>query len=329
MSSSSVFRFTAAICSVLAASTGLFACSTELPCTVDTTSVDNSASTCLRFGVGTPGGLSAGEEVAAVADLVGERPSIVLAFSDFATAPPTAGLDVVRSAGADPVVTWEPWKHLGGDSYDRSAFTMASLVSGAHDDYLYRWADELAAWGQPVYLRFAHEPNGTWYPWSPAGGTSPETYVQAWRHVYGIFATKNVRNVRWIWAPNVIVAGEKLVQWYPGDDVVDVIGVDGYNWGTSIPGGEWTSPKNLFGESFAQIRRFAPDKPILVTEVGSAEQGGSKPGWIADLVDYLEGAANVSGFVWFDFDKEADWRIESSPGSAAAMTEALQKALNR
>ncbi|WP_207843367.1 glycoside hydrolase family 26 protein [Williamsia soli] len=329
MSSSSVFRVTAVICSVLVASTGVFACSTRTPCSVETASFDNAAVTCLRFGVGTPGGLSAPDEWTAVSELVGERPSIVLAFSDFTAAPPISGLDLVRSTGADPIVTWEPWKHLGGDDYDRSAFSIESIISGAHDDYLYRWADELAAWGQTVYLRFAHEPNGTWYPWSQAGGTSPQSYVRAWRHVRAIFATKNVQNVRWIWAPNVVLDGEQLVDWYPGDDVVDVIGIDGYNWGTFIPGGEWTSPKRLFGESFAQLEDFASDKPILVTEVGSVEQGGSKPEWIDDLVDYLAGMASVSGFVWFDFNKEADWSINSSPGAAAAMTEALKKALNR
>ena len=322
-------RLTALLCGVVFASTGLVACSTESECVVDTTSIDGSKDSCLRFGVGTPGGLAATDEVAAVASLVGEQPSMVLAFTDFAAAPPIAGLDAVRGLGADPIVTWEPWKHLGGDNYDWSAFTMASIIAGVHDDYLYRWADELAAWGQPVYLRFAHEPNGTWYPWSPAGGTSAQSYVQAWRHVRSIFATKNVQNVRWIWAPNVVLGDEKLADWYPGDDVVDVVGVDGYNWGTSIPGGTWTSPKSLFGESFDQIREFAPDKPILVTEVGSAESGGSKPKWIADLVDYLAGASAVSGFVWFDYDKETDWRISSSPESAEAMTQALKKALHR
>jgi beta-mannanase len=328
MRSFSTLQVTAVLCCMLVVSTGIVACTTESDCTVDTTAMDNSADTCLRFGVGTPGGLSATNEVAAVTSLVGEQPSIVLAFSDFTAIPPITALNAVRGAGADPIVTWEPWRYQGGDSYDWSAFPLASIIAGAHDDYLYRWADELAAWGQPVYLRFAHEPNGTWYPWSPAGGTSPQTYVAAWRHVRGIFDSKNVQNVRWIWAPNVVLANEQLADWYPGDDVVDVVGVDGYNWGTAIPKGTWTSPKKLFGPSFDQIGEFAADKPILVTEVGSAEQGGSKSDWIRDLVAYLDGAKSVSGFVWFDYDKEADWRIDSSPKSAQAMSEALQKALH-
>jgi hypothetical protein len=329
MRSSPTLGLTAVICSVLVVSTGLFACSDEADCTVDVTSFDRSDGTCLRFGVGTPGGLSAAEELAAVTSLVGAQPSIVLAFSDFTAAPPISGLTTVRDAGADPVVTWEPWRYLGGDNYDWSAFTMASIISGAHDDYLYRWADELAAWGSTVYLRFAHEPNGTWYPWSPAGGTSRQTYIEAWRHVRGIFTSKNVQNVQWIWAPNIAGNGAALADWYPGDEFVDVVGIDGYNWGTSIAGGTWTSPDDLFGPSLDQIRDFAPDKPILVTEVGSAEQGGSKPEWIGDLVEYLDGAASVSGFVWFDYNKEADWRLGSSSQSAAAMTEALQEAVHR
>jgi beta-mannanase len=273
--------------------------------------------------------LSAGEELTAVTSLVGEAPSIVLAFADFTAVPPISDLTTVHDLGADPIVTWEPWRHLGGDSYDWSAFTMASIISGAHDDYLYRWADELAAWGKTVYLRFAHEPNGTWYPWSPAGGTSPQTYVEAWRHVRGIFASKNVQNVKWIWAPNVIGDGNPLAQWYPGDEYVDAVGIDGYNWGTSIPGGTWTPPEELFGPSFREIRQLAPDKPILITEVGSAEQGGSKAKWIGELVDYLAGSTNVSGFVWFDYDKEADWRLGSSQQSATAMAKALEKVMNR
>jgi hypothetical protein len=328
MRSSPTFQLTAVICSVLVVSTGLFACSDDTECTVDVTSLDLSAGTCLRFGVGTPGGLSAGEEVAAVTRLVGEQPSIVLAFSDFTAAPPISGLTTVRGAGADPIVTWEPWRYLGGQSYDWSAFSMASIIAGAHDNYLYRWADELAAWGSPVYLRFAHEPNGTWYPWSPAGGTSPQTYVEAWRHVRNIFSSKNVQNVKWIWAPNVVDGGAPLSDWYPGDEFVDVVGIDGYNWGTSMAGGTWVAPDDLFGPSFEQIREFAPEKPILVTEVGSAEQGGSKSEWIGDLVGFLDHATSVTGFVWFDYNKETDWRLGSSPQSAAAMTKALQKALH-
>ncbi|MCZ0913608.1 glycosyl hydrolase [Gordonia amicalis] len=282
------------------------------------------AGSCLRFGITTPSGPLEPAEVAGVTALTGVSPTVNMFFEDFTAIPPIAALNAVIGAGAEPIVTWEPWRHVGDGTYDRAAFSMSSIVAGTHDDYLYRWADELVAWGSTVYLRFAHEPNGDWYPWSPAGGTPPELYVAAWRHVHDLFASKNAVNVKWVWAPNVPISDAPLSRWYPGADYVDVLGVDGYNWG-SVPGHRWTSPNDLFGPSLDQLRELAPDKPILVTEVGCAEAGGSKADWIADLVDYLDEADGVTGFVWFDHDKEADWGLTSSPEAGQAMARALEE----
>ncbi len=312
---------------VMVGSMGVVACEPaprECPPTISP--LHGPAGDCLRFGVSTPSGPLRPAEVAAVTDLVGVRPTVNLFFEDFTAIPPIAALDAVVASGAEPVVTWEPWRHLGGDDYDWGAFTMSSIVAGAHDDYLYRWADELVAWGGIVYLRFAHEPNGDWYPWSPAGGTSPELYIAAWRHVHDLFASKNATNVKWVWAPNVPLSDDApLSRWYPGDTYVDVLGIDGYNWG-AVPGHRWTPPAELFADSFAQLRNLSSEKPILVTEVGSAEAGGSKADWIADLVTYLDDADDVTGFVWFDHDKEADWRLGSTAAAGAAMAHALEKA---
>ncbi len=41
------------------------------------------------------------------------------------------------------------------------------------------------------------------------------------------------------------------------------------------------------------------------------------------MVAHLDEQADVAAFVWFDHAKEADWRIASSPASAAAMRAAL------
>ncbi len=316
------------LCGVMA-TTGTVACArATVNCSDQPTPLYEPARACLRFGVSTPSGPLAVDETASVTELVGVAPSMQLSFHDFAAIPPITQLDVVAEAGAASILTWEPWRHLGGDDYDRGAFPMNSIVSGAFDDYLYRWADELRNHGSTVYLRFAHEPNGTWYPWSPAGGTTPEVYVAAWRHVHDLFASKDATNVKWVWAPNVLVTGETrpFGDWYPGGDYVDVVGVDGYNWGTGTPGQRWTSPSNLFGESFDRLRELAPDKPVLVTEVGSAEEGGSKADWIEELVAYLDDRPGVVGFVWFDHDKEADWRLGSSAEAGAAMGRALREA---
>ena len=51
-------------------------------------------------------------------------------------------------------------------------------------------------------IRFAHEMNGTWYPWAEGvNGNGPGDYVAAWRHVVGVFRRAKVSNVTWTWAP--------------------------------------------------------------------------------------------------------------------------------
>ncbi|MCM3689246.1 beta-mannanase, partial [Kocuria rosea] len=55
----------------------------------------------------------------------------------------------------------------------------------------------------------------------------------------------------------------------------------------------------------------------------SAEAGGSKAQWNAHLVYYLAREPGVTGLVWFHYNKETDWRINSSATSADALRQAL------
>jgi hypothetical protein len=82
-------------------------------------------------------------------------------------------------------------------------------------------------------------------------------------------------------------------------------------------------PPSLFGPHLAQLRTIAPGKPIVISETASAEAGGNKPDWNTALVSYLRSQPDVTGFVWFNFTKETDWRIDSSPASASALAAAL------
>lgn len=280
------------------------------------------ASSSPRFGVGTPGGPTDNSELDAVANTVGERPSIVLSYADFQQAPPIAALDSVAARGADSLLTWEPWK--AGAGVNQPAFTNASIAAGEHDAYIAEWGAALAKWGGPVYLRYAHEMNGNWYPWAEGvNGNASGSYVAAWRHVHDVVAAQGATNVKWVWTPNVPASKfTPISSLYPGDGYVDVAGLDGYNWGTGS-GGSWVSPSSLFDDGLTQLRRVASGKPILIAETASSETGGSKAQWNRDLVTYLASQRDVIGFVWFDFAKEQDWRIDSSSASAAALRDAL------
>ncbi|MDV8149593.1 glycosyl hydrolase [Arthrobacter sp. B10-11] len=277
----------------------------------------------LRFGVATAGGPLAGAELDEVSQLAGESPSSVLFYKDFLQAPPITEMNAVRARGAVPLVTWEPW--AWGSGLTQPAYALDRIAAGDFDAYLTQWGQALASWGQPVQLRFAHEMNGNWYPWAEGvNGNQSGDYVQAWRHVHDVVASTGASNVSWVWSPNVPYFGSTdIAGLFPGASYVDVVALDGYNWGTSASWSSWISPQDLFAPGIAQLRTLAPGVPILIAETASAEAGGSKAQWNTDLVSYLAAQPDVVGFVWFHLQKETDWRINSSDSSAAAFKAAL------
>lgn len=269
----------------------------------------------VRFGLSTPGGPFARAERNVLTRLLNTSPSWVLWFEDFASDPPIDAIRWVTDDGALPVITWEPWRWSDG-----RPVTMNSLASGRHDDHVRRWADALAA-APPLYLRFAHECNGGWYPW---GTESADVYVAAWRHLHDVFRDRGAVDVGWMFSPSVngdVANG--IGARYPGQSYVDVFGLDGYNWGCTDTHTRWIAPDLLFADGIRALRAIDATVPLMIAEVGCAESGGDKARWITDFVYYLADDGGIEGFVWFEHDKETDWRIVSSPGAATAMASAL------
>ncbi|MBE4717525.1 glycosyl hydrolase [Pseudarthrobacter sp. AB1] len=278
----------------------------------------------LRFGVATAGGPLASGELDDVAQLAGESPSTILFYKDFLQAPPITEMNSVRARGAVPLITWEPWAWGGGT--EQPAYSLDRIAAGDFDAHITQWGQALAAWGHPVQLRFAHEMNGNWYPWAEGvNGNQAGDYVSAWRHVHDVVAATGAGNVSWVWSPNVPYYGSTdLAGLFPGVGYVDVVALDGYNWGTSASWSGWISPQDLFAPGIAQLRALAPGVPILISETASSEAGGNKAAWNAGLVSYLAAQPDVVGFVWFHLQKETDWRINSSATSASAFKSALE-----
>jgi hypothetical protein len=57
----------------------------------------------------------------------------------------------------------------------------------------------------------------------------------------------------------------------------------------------------------------------MIGETASAEQGGSKANWITDaLGNGINSMPKIKAIIWFNANKEKDWRIESSATSQNA-----------
>jgi mannan endo-1,4-beta-mannosidase len=258
-----------------------------------------------------------------------------LAARDF----PSASLDAIEAAGATPVVTWEPMYYRRADGAE-TMIAASRIAAGEYDAYLKAYARAAAAWGRPLIIRFAHEMNLSRYHWGGTtaeyGPASPERFRSMWRHVVGIFRAAGAANVRWAFCPNcesVPGAGNPAAApwnraraYYPGDDVVDLLGMDGYNWGdTQTPAkngwrSSWRSFASTFGGLRAELQAIAPGKPLYVFETATAPTGGDKGAWVLELIATTR-AWQLAGVVWFEANKEVDWRL--APGLSAAAREAL------
>jgi hypothetical protein len=189
---------------------------------------------------------------------------------------------------------------------------LGRILSGQFDDMIRARAREVRQLGFPIFLRPMHEMNGSWFPWC----CDPTKYREAWTHIQAIFADEDAANVAWVWSPTASDGGWDA--YYPGDHQVDWIGASVYNWGSAGPAGRWRSLAETLGPFYARFE--STGKPLMLAEVGSAEQGGDKAAWLRAASAALEERfPAVKAWIHQQYeDGEADWRIESSQESLEA-----------
>jgi hypothetical protein len=230
-------------------------------------------------------------------------------------------LDVWEPLGIKTHVVWEP--RLKGNKDP-----LAAILNGSQDAIIADFAERAKAYGKPFFLRFAHEMNGNWYPWSGAAtGQDPQKYIDAWKYVWNMFDALGAKNAIWVWAPNWnSVPAEPwndAQNYYPldpsgSDKYVDWVGVDFFG----LRYDDLPVATNL-----NTIAGFS-SKPLMVAETSAADCASYFPGatrtkaqWIGDLFGEVASRPAIRALFWFNENKwsEADWRITSCPNPEALM----------
>lgn len=225
--------------------------------------------------------------------------------------------DVADKRGAKLVVTWMP-----------NGYSAPRIVSGAADAYLRQYARDVKAYGKEVWLRPLHEANGDWYDWGIAkagAGNTSENLIEAYRRIVSIFREEGAGNAKWVWTTNATNSGAAtFAGHYPGDAWVDMVSIDGYNWGTAQSWSRWQSFAQVFGPAYAALGGI--DKPLFIPEFSSSEHGGDKAAWIKDMFAAIPTQfPRVFALMWFNQTKsaEADWGLGTSAAAVAAWKEGL------
>ncbi len=282
------------------------------------------------LGVTTPEGPYDLRQVDDFGSAVGQQPDVLLYAAGWAHDRFRADLlEDVRGKGLLPMVGWEPWDYRapGDAAYnhgDQPKYALRRILAGEFDAYIDEWARGAAAFGSPMAIRFAHEMNGDWYPWAESvNGNSPGEYVKVWRYVHDRFTAAGADNVLWVWSPNrEYETSQALAELYPGDEYVDWVGVVGY-YGAA--GTQLSAPSfdDVFGQTLSALRRVS-SRPVVITETGGTQRYGRKTQWVREFFAGLKRHPEIIGFVWFEIDKEADWRVTSSPAPRRAFAEAMR-----
>jgi hypothetical protein len=217
-----------------------------------------------------------------------------------------------RSLGVRPMISWETWDARSRIPSTKNRTTPglfnAQIARGSADKYIYRNARIVKRYGKTVYIRLDHEFNGTWYPW---GQGNPANYVKMWRHVWNVFHRLKVRNVKWIWSPNLntyesdAVFDSRVKKFYPGGKYVDIIGAtvtrvqaQGGTLDPNDPNNGYYVGPGWFFQRFDRLRTYTNlgRKPMWVTE--SMVDLEEMPVWMPQFRAQIDNRPYIKVVIW-------------------------------
>ncbi len=129
----------------------------------------------------------------------------------------------------------------GGSSWDTTKNSVAAILPGGAKHQLYiSWLDKAAQFMQslkgskneaiPILFRPFHELTGNWFWWGRNTAT-PTELKQAWRFTIDYLRNKKqLHNLIIVYNTNDFTTEQQFLERYPGDDLVDVVSFDLYQF---------------------------------------------------------------------------------------------------
>ncbi len=242
---------------------------------------------------------------------LGGKPRYCLFFRDLNPKRPypAKAIEICHKRGLIPVISLElwDWHRTGYKHYLRD------IQSGFYNDFFKKWGKAARSAKDTVMLRFGFEMNGDWFTW----GGQPRAFIKAYRHAYSQIMQSRPKRLVWMFSPNVLWADKTFEQnirpYYPGDAYVDMIGLDGYNFGDNhSKDHQWRSYHQVFEKTISTVQVFK--KPVMITEIGCADDE-RKAIWLQNFLVQVQKDRRIRGFIYFNYDKrrenQPNWAISS------------------
>ena len=242
----------------------------------------------------------------------------------------TVSFDLMRSQikkvherGGIVTISWHASNPINGkDSWNRRGNPVRHVLSNGRLHNTYRaWLANVATFFNsirddennpiPIIFRPFHEMNKPWFWWGK-GKCSEAEYKKLWRELVMLLTNEfKADHLLFAYSPDFFETKEEYLQYYPGDDVVDILGMDLYQ--------HWTAnsfSKNL-GNELEIVTQLGKEKEKLYALTESGHNKVRVPDWWTNVIDsQLAG----SGISWALFWRNArtNHHFVSYPGQESA-----------
>lgn len=245
---------------------------------------------------------------------------------------PGAEVQTLLNNGYTPIITWEAM-FAGYDRLNSVQPRLNDIIGSNYNSYIDNFATKIKSYNDTIIIRFMHEFEGNWYPWSIVhNGMDPNRYVAAYRKVVDRFRALGVTKVKWMWCVNSDYYPYQSYNWivpaYPGDNYVDIIASDIYNnhYPEALPW--WRSFRWQTMETYYYLNKYFPNKPLYICEVGCRERKSvenptseSKGDWYERMDKELHSNfSKARALVFFNAAPDQNWFVNSSPSALQSLT---------
>jgi endoglucanase len=203
--------------------------------------------------------------------------------------------------GRTVLVTLEPFSWTA-DTQEAPATLRADILAGEYDPTIDQICRIIGEMQSPVWVRWGHEMEGLSgrYPWA---GWRPDHFVAAYRHVVSR-CRQSAPATKFVWSP---MGQPWLGAYYPGDDVVDIVGASLY--GLEAYQRLSTGRTADFVQSFAPLydRLAGFGKPIIIAELGFSGSEAYVDAWAEQAMRRNAEFPALEAVVYFNAQETGEW----------------------